>query len=193
LHVASALAEFIALHPELSVDLTISDRIVDLVATMRITDEVGQNLVARRLAPIRRRICASPAYLQRYGTPHTAAVSTTASITPISISRACGGCRMAKPAWWCIRQFHQRRRGIVAGGAGWAGVGAVAYILWQELQAGRLIEVLPGTVPLARSLYAVYLPSAFTAESACVRSFLPSGLAVTYWIGCLERPRVRGY
>ena len=76
LHVASALAEFIAQYPELSVDLTISDRIVDLVEegydlALRITDEPGQNLVARRLAPIRRRICASPAYLARHGTPQT--------------------------------------------------------------------------------------------------------------------------
>ncbi|WP_348944859.1 LysR family transcriptional regulator [Chitinibacter sp. FCG-7] len=74
MHVASALPGFMMQYPDLTVDLTLSDRFVDLAEegydiALRITANPGQNLVARRLAPIRRKICASPAYLERAGTP----------------------------------------------------------------------------------------------------------------------------
>jgi len=170
LHVASALAEFIAQYPELSVDLTISDRIVDLVEegydlALRITDEPGQNLVARRLAPIRRRICASPAYLARHGTPQT----------PQQLSRhnCLDYTHLDKQGVWRLQDGDSSVVVPVSGNlrinddealsqAVLRGLGLAllpTFIVGRELQAGRLIEVLPGTVPLERSLYAVYLPN----------------------------------
>ena len=74
LHVAPALADFMQRYPELKVDMTISDRLVDLVEegydiALRIAPEPSANLVAHRLAPIRRKICASPSYLAKFGVP----------------------------------------------------------------------------------------------------------------------------
>src|SRR5574343_739525 len=56
LHVAPALADFMAQYPDLAVDMTINDRLVDLVEegydlARRIAPEPGLNFVARRLAP----------------------------------------------------------------------------------------------------------------------------------------------
>ena len=72
------LAEFSAAHPTLSLDVSMTDEQVDLVAggidvAIRMATLTDSSLVARRLADSRRDLCASPAYLARRGTPATAA------------------------------------------------------------------------------------------------------------------------
>ena len=74
LHVAPALADFLALHPALRIDLAMTDAFVDLVEegvdlAIRIGELEDSSLIARRLAPNRRVLCASPAYLERHGIP----------------------------------------------------------------------------------------------------------------------------
>ena len=74
LHLAPALPDFLALYPELAVDLSMSDRFVDLIeegvdVAVRIGALEDSSLIARKLAPIRRVVCASPAYLKARGTP----------------------------------------------------------------------------------------------------------------------------
>ena len=74
LHLASALAAFAAEYPRLVVDLDLDDRFVDLASegqdmAVRIGRLSDSSLVARRLAPCRLCIVASPDYLARRGTP----------------------------------------------------------------------------------------------------------------------------
>ncbi len=70
-----ALAEYMARHPEVRVEATLTDRVVDLAeegfeAALRIgTLADSSMLVARALAPYRLMMCASPGYLARHGTP----------------------------------------------------------------------------------------------------------------------------
>lgn len=76
LHLAQALPDFLERYPEVTVDLVMNDRFVDLVdegfdVAVRIGGMVDSSLIAKRLGPIRRVICASPSYLQHYGTPGT--------------------------------------------------------------------------------------------------------------------------
>ena len=76
LHLAPALPDFLARYPELEVDLSLSDRFVDVVdegfdVALRIGALPDSSLVARRIAPIRRALCASPAYFRERGTPKT--------------------------------------------------------------------------------------------------------------------------
>ena len=73
-HVAPVVTRFLALHPDIQVDLTLSDRNVDLIeegidAALRIGALANLTLVARRLGEVRRVTVASPAYLDRRGTP----------------------------------------------------------------------------------------------------------------------------
>ena len=75
-HIAPALPEFLQRYPELSVDLVLNDRTVDLVEEgfdvgVRISAMTDSSLVARRLAPARRVVCASPGYLEQAGRPRT--------------------------------------------------------------------------------------------------------------------------
>jgi DNA-binding transcriptional LysR family regulator len=74
LHIAPALPDFLARHPALRIDLAMTDAFVDLVEegvdlAIRIGELQDSSLVARRLAPHRRVLCASPAYLERHGIP----------------------------------------------------------------------------------------------------------------------------
>jgi len=69
-----ALGRFLAAHPEVTIELALNDRVVDLVdegfdAAIRIGTLADSSLIGCPLKPYRMWICAAPAYLQRYGTP----------------------------------------------------------------------------------------------------------------------------
>jgi DNA-binding transcriptional LysR family regulator len=73
-HVAPALPALLASYPELSIDLQLNDRTVDLVdegfdVAVRIGQLSDSTLIARRLAPLRLAVAAAPDYLARRGTP----------------------------------------------------------------------------------------------------------------------------
>lgn len=74
MHLVPALAEFLALYPDLSIDMRLSDSIVDMVEggfDIGIRDATLQDssLIARKLAPDNRIVVASPEYLQQAGVP----------------------------------------------------------------------------------------------------------------------------
>jgi DNA-binding transcriptional LysR family regulator len=73
-HLAPALAEFAQLHPKVELDVSLNDRTVDLVAggfdmAVRIGNLADSSLIARRIAPVRGVVLASPAYLAERGRP----------------------------------------------------------------------------------------------------------------------------
>jgi DNA-binding transcriptional LysR family regulator len=75
-HVAPVLAEMAQRHPRLEMDVSYSDRLVDLIgerfdAAIRIGALKDSSLVARRIAPVRPVLVASPDYLARRGRPST--------------------------------------------------------------------------------------------------------------------------
>lgn len=74
MHLAPAINEFLLSHPQVEFDLDFSDREVDLMQegfdlAIRIADLPDSSLIARRLAPIKSIMCASPAYLEQMGIP----------------------------------------------------------------------------------------------------------------------------
>ena len=75
-HVAPLVPRFLASHPDVTLSLNLSDRVVDLVnegydCAIRIGDLVDSNLVGVRLAANRRVVVGAPSYLARAGTPRT--------------------------------------------------------------------------------------------------------------------------
>jgi DNA-binding transcriptional LysR family regulator len=71
-----AITEFMAKHPDITVDLRLDDRFVDLVeegfdVAIRVSEPVDSSLIARRLAPFRVVTCASPAWIAAHGRPAT--------------------------------------------------------------------------------------------------------------------------
>ena len=73
-HVAPLIPDFLARYPEVQMDFTTTDQVIDLVeegadVAIRIGELKDSSLVARKLAPLRRVICGSPTYLAAHGTP----------------------------------------------------------------------------------------------------------------------------
>ena len=78
LQLAPALPDFLALHPEIDIDIAMNDRRVDLMEegfdlAIRIGRLADSSLVARKLGEMRRIVCASPAYFAAHGRPETPA------------------------------------------------------------------------------------------------------------------------
>lgn len=76
LHIAPNLNNFMKENKDLSINLHLSDELVDIVGegydvAIRIAELADSSLVARKLASVRRVLCATPAYLEEHGTPET--------------------------------------------------------------------------------------------------------------------------
>jgi len=181
LHIVPALAELLAVYPELHVDMTLNDREVQLaeegydVAVM-IAAEPRATLVARKLAPIRQALCAAPVYLRRHGTP--ASVAALAQHNCIVFSRlgperhwhfeGAGG-RASVEVNGALRLDNENavRQAALAG----CGIALLpTYIVGGDLQQGALRVVLPEYKAAETALYATYLPNRYLA--AKVRVFV---------------------
>lgn len=170
LHVAPALAEYLTRHAGLSVDLTVTDRLVDLVeeghdVAIRIAREPSLHLVARELAPVRRVICATPAYFRHHGvpaTPHELQAHNCLHRTPFG---AQAEWRLLGPQGEAAVRIKGSLRiddDDTLAQAALSGLGIAllpTFIIGGDLQAGRLQAVLGDYVPLERRVYAVHLPN----------------------------------
>jgi len=76
IHIAPHINPFMRANPDLGVNLVLSDEFVDIVGdgydlAIRIAELSDSSLVARKLAPVRRILCASPDYIRRRGVPQS--------------------------------------------------------------------------------------------------------------------------
>ncbi len=74
LHVVPTIPAFLARYPEVTVECRVEERLADLAEegldlAIRLTHAPAENLVARRLAPLRWVVCAAPSYLANHPTP----------------------------------------------------------------------------------------------------------------------------
>ncbi|MDR6290271.1 MULTISPECIES: LysR family transcriptional regulator [Inquilinus] len=93
--IASLMPEFARLHPSLTVELGLNDRVVDLVeegwdVAIRIGMLQSSTLVARKLGPCRMIVCASPGYLRQHGAPATVAELSRHPCLGYTLSRTMG-------------------------------------------------------------------------------------------------------
>src|SRR5258706_7087070 len=167
-HVAPLVPRFLALHPEVSISLNLSDRIVDIVnegvdCAVRVGDLPDSSLISVRLADNRRLCVATPAYLQRAGTPrHPNELARHECLTLSSDASQTRG--------WAFNVdgdvIHLRPSGRLDCGDGqvlhdWclAGMGIAWRSTWeveQEIAAGRLASVLDAFAAPPNGIYAVF-------------------------------------
>lgn len=169
LHVAPALAEFLGLYPELNMDMTITDRPVDLAedgydVAVRVARELPPNVIARQLAPARRRLCATAEYFAQHGVPripqelvhHNCLDYTHAEQGLWRFTGPQGD--IAVPVSGRLRiNDDEALSQAVLGGLGLALL--PTFIIGRDLQAGRLRAVLSEYIPVERHVYAIYLPT----------------------------------
>ena len=153
-HVSPALPEFLGRYPELAVDLTLNDRIVDLVEEgfdlgVRIARLADSSLVARRLAPSRSVLSAAPAYLEMRGAPrdldelehHACLIYSYQTTGEAWRLTGPGGARRLK-----VSGPLTVNNGDAILAAALAGLGIAllpCFICGDDLRAGRLVRVLP--------------------------------------------------
>ncbi|MBI3716840.1 MAG: LysR family transcriptional regulator, partial [Betaproteobacteria bacterium] len=75
---APALPRFLEQYPDIELDITVTDRLIDLVeegadVAIRTGQLRDSGLIARKICDMHRVICAAPSYLKRHGVPNTPA------------------------------------------------------------------------------------------------------------------------
>jgi DNA-binding transcriptional LysR family regulator len=181
LHIATVLPEFLAAYPDLKMDMVTTDRFVDLAeegydVVIRIVDQPAPTLVARKLAPVNRKMVATPEYFQRYGVPRTPEdLEKHNCLTytyfnpqdPWRLRGPDGDISVRAPGNMRVNDDDVLSQAVL-GGLGLALL--PTFIIGKELQAGRLQSVLSQYIPLERHIYAVYLANRHV--SAKVRAFI---------------------
>jgi DNA-binding transcriptional LysR family regulator len=167
-HIAPAIAAFLAQHREVGFDVSLSDRIVDLVEEgfdlgIRVGVAGSDNIVARKLGETRLVPCASPGYIQAHGAPQAPEeleehnCFTYEYVTPRNLWRfrdPSGHERAVR-----VRGNLHSNNGDLLAEAAARGAGIVfepAFIVGLDVRAGRLVPLLQDFVPLPVPIYAVY-------------------------------------
>jgi len=167
LHLAPMWGRFADLYPKVSLDVTLGDRIVDLIdegydLAVRITSMPGPMLVNRKLASTRMVLCASPEYLHKHGTPthpqdlvkHRAVAYTywstrdewqfTGPDGPVSVTVS--GCIHTNNGDTC-RLAALEHQGVIL---------QPTFLVGEDLLRGTLVELMPRFRAVELGIHAVY-------------------------------------
>lgn len=195
LHLAPLWGEFLKLHPDVELDVTLTDRVVDLVEegfdlAVRITRQPDSSLVSRQIATDHMLLCASPAYLARH-----APIQKLQDLQAHSV--------MAYSWWsggdqWVLRDAadaeqrvttHARLRansGDTCRAAALADQGVIyqpGFLVADDIRHGRLLQLLPQLRGAPIAIHAVYptrkhLPGKVRA----MVDFLVSAFQIPAWL-----------
>ncbi|PZU88579.1 MAG: LysR family transcriptional regulator [Shinella sp.] len=151
MHIAPHLKAFMDAYPDLAIQLVLSDEFTDIVGggfdlAIRIAELTDSTLVAKRLAPVRRLLCASPDYIAEHGMPRTIDDLKRHRCLPAhnhDVWRLEGpqGTLNIRPEGMLITNSSEVIREAVI-----AGLGIALRSTWdigEELKNGRLVQVLP--------------------------------------------------
>jgi DNA-binding transcriptional LysR family regulator len=154
-HVASILPEFLTSYPEVMIDLHLGDEIGDLVGggfdvALRIAALPDSTLIARRLCQVRRLVVGAPAYFDRRGRP--------THPSDLANHDCLGYAYLPSPEVWRFAHVGGDEEAVTPRGslrannadalapALWSGLGLAVqpeFVVWKDIAAGRLEQVLP--------------------------------------------------
>ena len=171
-HVAPLVPQFHALHPEVSISLNLSDRVVDIAGegfdcAVRVGDLPDSSLVSVRMADNRRLCVATPAYVARHGRPQVPAdLARFQCLTLSSDASQTRGWAFSAPGADPGDVFYLRPAGPLDCSDGqvlhdWclAGHGIAWRSTWEveaEIAAGLLVSLLEDYAAPPNGIYAVF-------------------------------------
>jgi DNA-binding transcriptional LysR family regulator len=186
-YLAAPMAAYLEKYPQVRIDLSMSDTVTDLVGegidvAIRITSTVRDGgLVARKFATDRTVLCASPAYLNRRGTPLTAQDLVHHDCLIYSLLKAADEWRFRDSSRrtpvslpiegrFCASSGAVLRRAVLAG----MGLAVLpTFMVAADLAAGRLRPVVESFTGAELNLFAVYPHAAQSSRPpAKVRAFV---------------------
>ncbi len=197
LHLAPLWVEFMALHPKVTLDVTLADRVVDLVEegfdmAVRIARLSNSSLVSRQLTSTRMVLCASPAYLRARGRPShpselahhdVLAYNLLSTGDQWEFAGPPGGSegkvsvkvtpRMRTNSGDTCRVAALRHQGVVL---------QPSFMVGPDLLAGTLVEVMPAWRSIELGVFAVY-PSRnfFSPKVRLLIEFLVNAFSIRAW------------
>lgn len=166
-HLAPLWSEFLADHPQVTLDVQLADRVIDLVdegfdLAVRIARLPDSSLISRQLTSTRLVLCAAPSYLKRRGTP--AHPSELAQHDVLGYSLMAMGdqwqftgpegpvCVKVRPRMWT-----NNGDSCVAAALQGSGIQLQPTFLIDEvLASGQLVEILPQFRSVELGIYAIY-------------------------------------
>ncbi|WP_444941865.1 LysR family transcriptional regulator [Microbulbifer sp. ZKSA004] len=190
LHLAPLIPVFMKRYPEISIDMILDDKVVDLVGegfdiAIRGGDLPDTSLIARKLAPLKSVLCASPSYLKEFGEPTELEQLTAHNCLIFTYSRDV-------KEWGFIKDNHLHtievkgnyrvnnsealREALLHG----VGIGRLpTFVAGPDIEAGKLIPLFEEYQMPAKSIYAVFPERQFMP--AKVRAFID--FAIEYFGG----------
>ncbi len=183
-YIAPILPQYLASNPEVRVELTLNNRVMDLLEegydlVIRTGDLPDSGLIARAIAPYQLVICASPAYIEQNGMPeHPAELATHACLgfrpgTMREVWTFTGPGDLAEEFTVPVNGPLAANDGQTLRQAALGGAGIVLQaegLLRQDLAAGHLVRVLEHYKPAALPTHLLYSPT--KAITPKLRSFL---------------------
>jgi DNA-binding transcriptional LysR family regulator len=156
LHLAPLWPRFLAKHPEVELDVSLIDRVIDIVEegydlAIRISRAGSTTHVARKLAASQNVVCASPAYLKRRGRPRVPADLADHACIGYSYAVTADEWHLVdeqgKPHLVKVTCAMHTNNGDTARAAALAGQGIIwqpTFLIGDDLREGRLVPLLPG-------------------------------------------------
>lgn len=193
MHLAPLWPAFMAQHPRLALDITLSDRVADLVeegydAAVRIAQLGPSSLISRRLASTRMVVCASPDYLARRGEPVHPQDLLRHDVISYSLSASGENWSFSGPDGEVTVKVAPRVRtnsGDTCRAAALQHQGIIlqpTFIVGQDLAQGTLREILPGYRSGELGIHAVYPSRKFVSPKLrLLIDFLVDAFADPSW------------
>ncbi|MGV6873007.1 LysR substrate-binding domain-containing protein [Pseudochelatococcus sp. B33] len=166
--IAPLLPAFQVAHPQLDIELGLNDRVVDLIEegwdiAVRIGMLAESRLIARKLAPCRNLLCASPDYLARHGTPRSVGELGRHNCLGYTLSQRVGTDRWPfGPSGETARVSGNLRVNngdvlVIAAEAGQGIIYQPTFLVGDAVRAGRLVVIaLDHPVVEAGGVYTVF-------------------------------------
>lgn len=178
-YLGAAIADFMAVYPDLKVELTLNDRFIDPLeegvdVTVRIGVLSDSSLIARKLAPAHRVLVASPGYLRTHGVPKSPddlarhrclSYGHTTSMQRWPLTHGEETITVPIASFLCSNNGDVLRAASVEGN----GITALpTFIVGPDIKSGRLQIVLPDFPPSTLGIYALYAPNRYLAAKTRV-------------------------
>ncbi len=193
LHLAPLWSDFMATHPQVRMDVTLSDRVVDLVEegfdlAVRIGYLTDSALVSRQLASTRMVLCASPGYLAQHG--HPATLQALAEHTVIAYSLLSTGDQWTLngphgPETVLVHPVLRTNSGDTCRAAALQHQGIIlqpSFLVADDLRNGTLVELLPLYQCAEFGIHAVYPSRKFVpAKVRLLIAFLVEAFSGAQW------------
>ncbi|MDN0083581.1 LysR family transcriptional regulator [Crenobacter sp. SG2305] len=166
-HLAPLWGEFRARYPEVTLDVTLADRVIDLVEegydlAIRIAALPSSTLISKRLATTRMVLCASPQYLEAHGVPTQPAELADHAVISYSYWSTKDEWHFdgpAGPASVKTNPCMHTNSGDTCRAAALAHQGVIlqpGFLVGDDLASGALVELMPEFRSIELGIYAVY-------------------------------------